>query len=93
LSKGTGKALYSYRVQSPAFIIGPLPNNNVFQSRGLTAPAGSSWAAVADGVQLMLQPLSSGHHFLKFYGEIDFADGSKFRTPEVGGRKPMHKEI
>ena len=74
----TGRAVYKYRVQSPQFSFGPLPNDNIFQFFALTAPAGTTARSVSDGVHLMLYPLSPGAHTIHFHGEADFPDGSKF---------------
>ena len=71
-------ALSQYRVQSPQFSFGPLPNDNIFQFFALTAPAGTTARSVSDGVHLMLYPLSPGAHTIHFHGEADFPDGSKF---------------
>jgi hypothetical protein len=56
-----------YRVQSPLFEFGPLPNPNLF---GLTP--GATSPAVADGFYLLLAPLSVGHHTIHFSGEAVF---------------------
>jgi hypothetical protein len=61
--------LGAYRVQSPLYTFGPLPANNVLQSFGITAPAGSTSLSVADGVYLMLAPLSVGGHTIHFHAE------------------------
>jgi hypothetical protein len=60
----------AYRVQSPLFTYGPLPDNNVLQSFGTNAPAGSTSLSVGDGVYLMLAPLSVGTHTIHFHGEV-----------------------
>jgi hypothetical protein len=75
-----GKAvqnLTDYRVQSPLFTYGPLPDNTVLQLFGLDAPAGSTSNSVSDGVFVMLAPLSAGKHTVHFGGVIDLT--------EVGG--------
>ena len=72
------RRLNRYRVQSPEFLLGPLPNDNIFQSFGLEGLPGHTYRSVSDGVHLMLRPLSPGRHTVKFYGEIDNPDGSKF---------------
>jgi len=71
-------ALFRYNVSSPLFVFGPLPDANIFQFFGLTAPAGTMAYSVSDGVHLMVSPLSVGTHQIHFYGEQDFPDGSKF---------------
>jgi len=70
--------LAQYSVTSPLFKFGPLPNNNVLQFFGLTAPQGTTALSVTDGIYLMLHPLSAGAHTLHFHSEFDFGDGSKF---------------
>ncbi len=68
--------LQSYRVQSPLFTYGPLPEGNIFQVFGLDAPAGSTSPSVSDGVFLMLVPPSAGPHTIHFTGSIpDFGFG------------------
>jgi len=66
-----GKALanlINYRVESPFFAYGPLPENNILQAFGLDAPAGTVSPAVGDGVFIMLAPLSHGEHTIHFGG-------------------------
>jgi hypothetical protein len=70
-----------YRVQSPAFAFTLPEANNVYQTLGVDV-AGTIDPAVADGVFLMLAPLSKGPHTIHFYGEMEFtaaADGFDFR--------------
>uniref|UniRef100_Q01SN6 Uncharacterized protein n=1 Tax=Solibacter usitatus (strain Ellin6076) TaxID=234267 RepID=Q01SN6_SOLUE len=67
------KALTQYEVSSPLFTFGPLPDNNVLQSFGLVAPAGTTAQSVSDGIQLMLHPLSAGKHVLHFHAETDLS--------------------
>lgn len=62
--------LKGYRAESPLFIYGPLPDNNVLQFFGFDAPAGATSKAVADGFYLMLAPLSVGEHTIKFTGSV-----------------------
>jgi len=69
------------RVQSPLFTIGPLPDNNVFEASGVTAPAGTTTSSVSDGVFVMLAPLSVGRHTIHFTGSLVFTaaqDGFDF---------------
>jgi hypothetical protein len=70
-----------FRVQSPLFTIGPLPDNNVFQATGYTAPEGTTTPSVSDGVFVMVNPLPVGHHTLRFGGALVFTlaeDGFDF---------------
>jgi hypothetical protein len=60
--------LTNYRVQSPLFSFGPLPDNNL-----LGVPEGSIGHSVSDGVFAMVKPLSVGTHTIQFYGELDLA--------------------
>jgi hypothetical protein len=71
-----GKSVWNltdYRVQSPLFTFGPLPDNNVLQSFGVDAPEGSTSPAVSDGVFVMLKPLSVGKHTLHYGGTLDLS--------------------
>lgn len=62
--------LDTYRVQSPLFTWGLLPENNVLQAIGFTdLVAGTQSPAVGDGVYLMLEPLTPGRHRIHFKGE------------------------
>ncbi len=63
------KDLSSYRVQSPLFVFGPLPDDNVIQSFGVYAPKGTTSRSVGDGVQLMVAPMPVGHHTIHFHAE------------------------
>ncbi|MCX6924319.1 MAG: hypothetical protein NT154_14060 [Verrucomicrobia bacterium] len=73
--------LDNYRVQSPLFTIGPLPDNNVFQASGVTAPEGTTTPSVSDGVFVMVAPLCAGRHTIHFAGAAVFTqaqDGFDF---------------
>jgi hypothetical protein len=59
----------SYRVQSAVFGV-HLPDNNIEQYFGYTAPAGEYAPMVDDGYYVMLAPLSHGYHTLHFHGAI-----------------------
>jgi hypothetical protein len=74
------KKIGDYRVQSPLFEYGPLPDNNVLQWFGLDAPAGSTSASVADGIYVMVAPLGKGSHTIHFTGSQTFstANGDPF---------------
>ena len=50
-----------------------MPDNNVLQSFGVDAPAGSTSPAVSDGVFVMLKPLSVGKHTLHYGGTLDLS--------------------
>jgi hypothetical protein len=63
--------LERYRVESPLFTFGPLPDNNVEEATGVPAPAGTISPAVTDGYVAMVKPLSVGTHTLHFGGQID----------------------
>jgi hypothetical protein len=58
--------LDAYRVESPLFEFGPLPENNL-----LGAPAGATSPSVDAGVYLLLAPLSVGQHVLRVGGTFD----------------------
>ena len=71
------KHLGLYRVESPLFTIGPLPENNF-----LDETAGTTATSVADGYYIMLAPLASGEHDIHFEGAavfIEDKDGYDFR--------------
>jgi hypothetical protein len=53
-----------YRVTSPVPFAYTLPENNMFELFGITAPAGTYDGAVCDGYYIMLAPLSSGEHVI-----------------------------
>jgi hypothetical protein len=67
--KDLDSAATPYRVTSPVFSY-TLPENNIYQAFGLDVPAGTYEPAVADGVFLMLAPLSPGSHTINFHGEL-----------------------
>jgi hypothetical protein len=58
--------LAMYRVQSPLFTWGPLPENNVLQASGVALPAGTTSPSVSDGYFVMVAPLSAGTHTVHF---------------------------
>ena len=61
----------AYRVESPLFEFGPLPEDNLFEFFGLDAPAGTTSPAVDAGVYLLLAPLRPGLHTVQFGGTFD----------------------
>jgi hypothetical protein len=63
--------LDAYRVQSPLFEFGPLPEDNFFEFFGLTAPAGTTSPFVDAGVYVLLAPLKVGTHTVHFGGTFD----------------------
>ncbi len=58
--------LDAFRFQSPLFVFGPLPANNI-----LGAPEGATSPAVDAGYYLFLAPLITGRHTLHFGGTFD----------------------
>jgi hypothetical protein len=58
--------LDAYRVESPLFEFGPLPENNLFGE-----PAGTTSPSVDAGVYLLLAPLSVGQHEVHVGGTFD----------------------
>jgi len=62
--------LSDHRATSPPFDV-TLPDDNLAQFLGLTAPPGTYGPFYADGVYLMLKPLPAGRHTLHFTGRID----------------------
>jgi len=59
-----------YRSDSPLFIWTLASHDNVLAATGEPIADGTSSPAVADGVHLMLAPLSPGPHTLHFHGEF-----------------------
>jgi hypothetical protein len=74
--------LANYRVQSPLFTWGPLPADSfVSDPTGAVLPAGTKSPSVAEGVALLLNPLSAGSHTIHFAGSVVFTlanDGFDF---------------
>jgi hypothetical protein len=70
--------IQAYRVESPLFEWGPLPDDNIFQFFGLDAPEGTTSLAVDAGYYLLLAPLNVGEHVISFGGM--FGDGSVIDT-------------
>jgi hypothetical protein len=62
-------SLQSYREQSPLFSF-TLPENNVLQFLGETAPAGTTSEAVDAGIYLLLKPLTPGAHTIHVSGSF-----------------------
>ena len=72
--------LAAFRVHSPLFTWGPLPENNVFQD-SVNFPAGTTSPSVSDGYFVMVAPLSVGSHTIHFKGSVVFTqaqDGFDF---------------
>jgi len=69
---GAAPDMESYRVESPLFTYGPLPDNNVIQLFGLDAPEGTTSPSVSDGYWAMVKPLPVGTHTLYFGGVADY---------------------
>lgn len=68
--------LETYRAESDLFEFGPLPEGNV-----LGQDEGTTGIAVADGIAVMLAPLSAGEHTVEFSGAAVFTaedDGFDF---------------
>ncbi len=75
--------LAAYRVQSPLFVWGPLPEGNIFQFFGLDAPAGTTSDAVDAGFYLMLAPLSVGTHEIHSGGTFGGDLGGEIDTTYI----------
>jgi hypothetical protein len=74
-----GKAvnnLDAYRVESPLFEFGPLPEDNLLAFFGVDAPAGATSPSVDAGYYLLLAPLSVGKHVLRVRATFDEFDAS-----------------
>ncbi|MBI3465663.1 MAG: hypothetical protein HY000_21810 [Planctomycetes bacterium] len=63
--------LLAYRVESPLFEFGPLPEDNLLAFFGVDAPAGATSLAVDAGVYLFVAPLSVGEHVIHFGATFD----------------------
>jgi hypothetical protein len=63
-----------YRVVSPVFSY-TIPDNNLYQFLGFDFGAQTVPVAVADGVFLMLAPLSLGQHVIRFTASFDVGFG------------------
>jgi hypothetical protein len=65
------RKLNHYRVESPLFEFGPLPEDNLLEFFGIDAPAGATSEAVDAGYYILLAPLSVGEHVIHFGGTFD----------------------
>lgn len=61
----------AYRVVSPVFDY-TIPEDNLFTAFGYNFPAQTVEGAVADGVYLMLAPLSAGQHVIRFAATFNY---------------------
>jgi hypothetical protein len=80
---GLADANSTYRAPSPRFSY-TLPSDNVGQFFGCSFSTGTTpppLGATADGIYLMLAPLSPGVHQIHFGGELDYPGGD----PVIGG--------
>jgi hypothetical protein len=78
--------LGQYRVQSPLFTFGPLPEDNVLF---IDVPPGTTGQSVSDGIWLMVAPLSVGQHTIDFGGT--FSSGFTFHiTYNLTVAPPAH---
>jgi hypothetical protein len=59
------KRIEQYRVRSPLFSVGPLPDPNI-----LGAPAGTTTQSVDAGVYLLVSPLKPGRHTIQFKATV-----------------------
>jgi hypothetical protein len=76
--------LSAYRHQSPLYMFGPLPEDNL-----LGVPAGTTALSVDDGIYLLLTPLPVGDHTIHFTGtfaELGTID-TTYHITVVSGRK------
>jgi hypothetical protein len=71
-----------FRIETPLFDWGPLPQNNVFQFLGLNAPAGTTSPAVGVGYFLLVEPLSVGQHVIN-YGFAENPPGITFNITVI----------
>lgn len=68
--------LEAYRVESPLFEFGPLPEDNLAEFFGVAAPAGTTSLAVDAGIYVLVAPLKPGVHTIKFGGTFDLMNFS-----------------
>ena len=81
--------LGNYRVDSPLFEFGPLPEDNLLAFFGVDAPEGATSDAVDAGVYLLIPPLSVGQHVVRVGGTFDEFGASidtRFLITVVPGR-------
>ncbi len=72
-----------YRVESPLFVYGPLPEDNLLGFFGVDAPAGATSFSVDAGVYLLLAPLTVGTHTVHFGGTFDLQNFSIDTTFQI----------
>jgi hypothetical protein len=72
---GVSVDVLPYRIESPLFQWGPLPQDNLFSFFGLNAPAGTTSPAVDAGYYLLITPLAVGMHSFHFGGRVDSLGG------------------
>lgn len=60
-----------YRVQSPLFTFGPLPEDNLLEYLGLDNTVGATSDSVDAGYYLLLRPLKQGEHTLRVLATFD----------------------
>jgi hypothetical protein len=65
------KELQQYRVRSPMFTTGPLPDPNI-----LSAPPGTITQSLDAGVYLLVSPLKPGHHTIHVKGTFTVLGGT-----------------
>ena len=65
------KNLGAYRVESPLFEFGPLPEDNLLAFFGVDAPAGTTSDSVDAGVYLLIAPLNVGRHVIRVRATLD----------------------
>jgi hypothetical protein len=70
--------LADFRVESPLFTVGPLPENNISASFGYDVPEGSTGYMLSDGYYVMLKALPVGKHTIEFGGVVDASDVEGF---------------
>jgi hypothetical protein len=65
------KKINAYRTESPLFVWGPLPEDNI-----LGAPEGTTSPSVDAGFYLLVKPLPVGEHVIEFGGTFDLFGAS-----------------
>ncbi len=72
------KHLEQYRIRSPMFTVGPLPDPNI-----LVAPKDTITQSVDAGVYLLVRPLKPGHHTIHFKGTFTVLGGTIDTTYKI----------
>lgn len=64
------RGIEDFRVESPLFQWGPLPEDNLLSFFGVDAPEGTTSDAVDAGYYLLVEPLKEGRHLVEIGGTL-----------------------